>query len=327
MRSVVGAVMIVVLVVAVMHSTTAAVMDVAPGASDEIVQGWPGTLQETESIGGQVQSQHTPRADDGDDTYSVGLRISDESEGVGGRSSPAREYTVQPGDTLSALAARFDVSIGTLVAMNNITDPNRIAVGHVLVIPPDDGVYYRVVSGDTLWDIARRYGVSVGEIAEKNSLGDSSLIQKGQVLFIPAASTVSGSAQVASVSTRTFSWPLPVSGRVSSPFGPRWGGFHYGVDIAVPGGTDILASADGVVVAAEYKGTYGFTVRLDHGGGYETLYAHASRLMVSRGRTVRSGQLIALVGSTGRSTGPHLHFEVRVNGTPRDPLPYLRPTW
>lgn len=325
-RSVAGAVMIVALVVAVMHSATSAVVDVSPGDSGDIMHGWPGTLHRAESIDGQVESQQIPKADDTGDSFSAGSRVSDES-GVGGPSSPPREYTIQPGDTLSELAACFGVNVATLVAMNNIRDANRIAVGHVLVIPPDDGVYYRVVNGDTLWDISRRYGVSVDEIARKNSLGDSSLIQTGQVLFIPAVNTVSGPAQVASVSTRSFSWPVPTTGRVSSPFGPRWGGFHYGVDIAVPAGTDILAAADGIVIAAEYKGTYGLTVRLDHGGGYETLYAHASRLMVSRGDRIQSGQRIALVGSTGRSTGPHLHFEVRRNGTPRDPLPYLDRPW
>ncbi|MDR5659364.1 peptidoglycan DD-metalloendopeptidase family protein [Serpentinicella sp. ANB-PHB4] len=125
-------------------------------------------------------------------------------------------------------------------------------------------------------------------------------------------------------------WPAPGHTRVTSPFGnrihpilriPR---LHTGVDIATPTGANIVAAAQGTVVSSHFMGGYGNTVIIDHGGGIMTLYAHNSRLLVSPGQQVSRGQSIALAGSTGDSTGPHLHFEVRENGRFVDPLPYIR---
>lgn len=122
----------------------------------------------------------------------------------------------------------------------------------------------------------------------------------------------------------------PVQGRISSVFGyrthPVTGArkLHSGLDIAAPSGTPLAAGAGGRVVLADWFGGYGLTVIIDHGGGLATLYAHQSRLAVSTGDTVGTGQLIGYVGSTGLSTGPHVHFEVRTNGTAEDPLPWLR---
>ncbi len=111
----------------------------------------------------------------------------------------------------------------------------------------------------------------------------------------------------------------PIHGPVSSEFGPRWGGFHPGIDIAVPTGVPIAAAANGVVVVAGPNGGYGNFVVVDHNNGYATAYAHQSSIAVSEGQTVKQGQVIGYVGSTGFSTGPHLHFEVRVNGSPQNP--------
>lgn len=127
-----------------------------------------------------------------------------------------------------------------------------------------------------------------------------------------------------------FCWPAPSYTRISSPYGYRihpiykTKKFHSGVDMAAPGGTNILAAADGTVIRAAWNGGYGNCVIIDHGGGVSTLYGHARSLLVSKGQKVKKGQVIALVGTTGNSTGNHLHFEVLLNGKTTDPMPYLK---
>ena len=115
----------------------------------------------------------------------------------------------------------------------------------------------------------------------------------------------------------------PVSGPVTSGFGWRWGRMHEGIDIAVPTGTPVAAAASGRVIYAGWMGGYGNLVVIDHGGGIATAYGHNSSIAVGNGSSVSQGQTISYAGSTGHSTGPHVHFEVRVNGSPVDPLGYL----
>lgn len=116
-----------------------------------------------------------------------------------------------------------------------------------------------------------------------------------------------------------FMWP--VTGPVSSPFGPRWGNeFHHGIDVAVPKGTPVAAAKDGTVVRAGWHKIYGYFVELDHGNGFSTLYGHNSLLYAQKGQFIKQGDAVALSGSTGRSTGPHVHFEVRVKNKAIDPL-------
>ncbi|MGI9604244.1 MAG: M23 family metallopeptidase, partial [Acidimicrobiales bacterium] len=119
----------------------------------------------------------------------------------------------------------------------------------------------------------------------------------------------------------SLSWPA--GGVVTSRFGPRWGRMHQGIDIAAPSGTPVYAAAGGTVIQAGFNGGYGNAVVIDHGGGLSTVYAHHSSLTVSAGQSVGAGTQVGLMGSTGNSTGPHVHFEVRINGTPYDPLAYL----
>jgi murein DD-endopeptidase MepM/ murein hydrolase activator NlpD len=115
----------------------------------------------------------------------------------------------------------------------------------------------------------------------------------------------------------------PVQGPVTSPFGQRWGVLHAGIDIAAGIGTPIIAAGSGTVTRAGWNNGFGNYVSIDHGGGYSTAYGHLNSISVRSGQSVSSGQTIGTVGSTGDSTGPHLHFEVRVNGIPKDPLEYI----
>jgi murein DD-endopeptidase MepM/ murein hydrolase activator NlpD len=119
-------------------------------------------------------------------------------------------------------------------------------------------------------------------------------------------------------------WVRPAQGSVSSEYGPRWGDEHEGIDIAAGSGSPVRAATDGVVKKASWYGGYGNAVIIDHGGGVQTLYGHNSSLSVQPGDRVRAGQVIAKVGSTGDSTGPHLHFEVQVDGKAVNPRPWLK---
>lgn len=122
-----------------------------------------------------------------------------------------------------------------------------------------------------------------------------------------------------------FIWPVSTKAIITSPFGPRWGRFHYGTDLSYGGclGGRIVASRAGTVIHTGPSGTYGNLVKIRHGGGVETRYAHCSAILVRKGDKVRAGQQIAKIGSTGRSTGPHLHFEIRINGTAKNPMQYV----
>lgn len=123
------------------------------------------------------------------------------------------------------------------------------------------------------------------------------------------------------ISRRGFIWPI--RGSITSDYGPRWGGFHTGIDINCDTGDTIVASKEGVVIASEYSGGYGNMIIIDHGNGVSTLYAHNSRRYVGDGTRVARGQSISACGSTGNSTGSHLHFEVRINGDHTNPRPFL----
>jgi murein DD-endopeptidase MepM/ murein hydrolase activator NlpD len=151
-------------------------------------------------------------------------------------------------------------------------------------------------------------------IAEANALAAEDARIRGQLAAAQGATDTTPSAS-------GLIWP--VNGPVTSPFGYRWGRLHAGIDIGVPDGTPIHAAAAGTVVLAGWVGGYGNYTCLDHGGGLATCYAHQSAFAVSTGAQVAQGQVIGYVGCTGHCFGPHLHFEVRINGTPVDPLGYL----
>lgn len=132
---------------------------------------------------------------------------------------------------------------------------------------------------------------------------------------------IRGLVQLATRSRPVLTWP--VNGPVTSGFGPRWGRMHCGIDIGSPAGTPVQAASSGVIKRVAWMRGYGYTLEIDHGGGVTTFYAHLSRVLVGTGQDVEKGQPIGKVGETGRVTGPHLHFELRLDGEAVDPLPYL----
>ena len=186
------------------------------------------------------------------------------------------------------------------------------------------GAYHEVVAGETLYRIGQRYGVPAAEIARANGIHDVTQLRVGQRLFIPG---IRGRRDEADRRVACDDGPLrfrwPVKARLTSRFGLRGNRPHEGLDLGVPHGTPIHAAEAGRVIHSGRFGAYGNVVILKHAGDFRSVYAHARKLFVEKGDFVERGQKIAEVGSSGRATGPHLHFEIRCGEVARDPLAYL----
>lgn len=198
------------------------------------------------------------------------------------------------------------------------------------------GIYHVVRSGENLFRIGKAYGVTYSELARINRIQDASEIRVGQKIFIPGArrrlpvEIITPGEPVASVlslpqasESAVGRFFLPVHGTVKSGFGQRGASFHDGVDIAAPMGTPIRAIDRGEVIYSDQLRGYGNIIIIRHEDGLVSVYAHNESNLVREGQTVSRGETIARVGSTGRVTGPHLHFEIRKNNAARDPLRYL----
>lgn len=233
----------------------------------------------------------------------------------------SKQHIVKSGETLSAIATRYRVTISQLMAWNGLKSANLIRVGQSLLVGDApvaaQASTHTVRTGESLWSIAVRYKTSVSALATANGISSRGVIYPGQHLAIP------GSATVASRGSTSYQFIWPVVGTITSGYGPRWGKFHYAIDIAANKGTAIKAASAGVVEYSGWKTSYGYCVVIDHGRGVKTVYGHACKLYVRKGDRVVAGQTIAAVGSTGFSTGPHVHFEVVVNGRNVNPLAYL----
>jgi murein DD-endopeptidase MepM/ murein hydrolase activator NlpD len=206
-----------------------------------------------------------------------------------------------------------------------------------------EGVRVSLDPGMTLYSLSREYGVPVETIIEANGIQDPSSIRAGTEIYIPTGDPAPPETPAApprptprkarpkgtekpqeTANLMSIVWPL--EGLITGRFGQRGQHHHHdGIDIDGVRGEEVRAVASGVVVRSGSEGKYGKTVVIDHGGGLSTLYAHASRLLVSEGDAVEQGEAIAEVGATGNAHGTHLHFEVRRDGRPVDPLPYLKP--
>lgn len=255
---------------------------------------------------------------------------------------PRREvitYVVQKGDTVLKIASDHKIEQETLVWANAALEnnPDLLRLGQELVILPIDGVYHTVVKGDTLSSIAKKYKAEIDDIVQceyngldpenpQIAIGDKLIIPGGVKPYISTFVTAYNGQipKDAERGTGLFAWPA--SGTLTDRFGfatfsGRW---HGGLDISGYTGANVVASDSGFVTYAGWSNTgYGNLVIIDHQNGFETRYAHLSSILVQAGRSVSKGQLIALMGSTGNSTGPHLHFEVREQGVRKNPQLYL----
>lgn len=247
-------------------------------------------------------------------------------------------YTVQKGDTLSTIAKKFGISEDTVKWENDLSG-DTLGIGDELKILPVSGIAHKVAPSDTVYTIAKKYDTNPQQIVDFpfNDFANPetfSLID-GQILIVPDG--IKPSEQPTTprrplyiaregsgvVSGAGFSWPLP-GGGVSQPF--AW--YHAGIDITSPLGVPVYAGQSGTVIKASsgtWDGGYGTNLIIDDGNGTQTLYAHLLSLSVSVGDKVVAGKtVIGANGSTGRSTGPHVHFELRKNGTVVNPLGYLQ---
>lgn len=236
-------------------------------------------------------------------------------------------YEVRAGDTLWGLARRWGVEPVAIAAANGMRGDEMLYPGQLLNIPSSEMLLHRVVPGDTLWSLARRYHVSVERLASVNRITDPAALAVGSELIIPrdvdVLARLSGEKLWAARGLGSLLvWPLV--GEITSFFGARSGEFHHGIDIAGDYGDPVRAADQGEVAFVGEMPYYGRTVIIDHGTGEQTLYAHLQESLVKAGEFVEKGETVGRVGSSGRATGPHLHFEVRVNNKAVDPLSYLR---
>jgi murein DD-endopeptidase MepM/ murein hydrolase activator NlpD len=257
-------------------------------------------------------------------------------------------YVVKRGDSLWAIAEANDMTLSDILKANPTVNPDFIQIGQNLsLVVPDPyvtlasrevltytvGIPYDVSVSydDSLWpwqETVIQAGKSgakevVQEITRENGKEVSRVTLSEKVISNPVTKKISrGSKQVPPMGSDDMVWPT--QGSITSNFGWRWGRMHEGLDIGASTGTEILAADSGMVSFAGWNGGYGYLVKIDHGGGKETRYGHMSKIACKVGQTVTKGDVIGYVGSTGVSTGPHLHFEVRINGVAKNPLDYYK---
>lgn len=226
-------------------------------------------------------------------------------------------YVVREGDSISKIAKMFGVSTNTIIWANDLGRNAVIAPGQTLVILPISGVQHTVAKGDTIQSIAKKYNGDADEIISYNNLDVDGALAVGTEITIPDG-VISAPSVAPSTSPKRISGLPEYAGYFLKPIigAKKTQGIHgyNGVDFGAPAGTEILAAASGQVIVSRsgaWNGGYGNYIVIKHANGTQTLYAHNSANYVSVGSNVSQGQVIGLVGSTGRSTGPHLHFEVR----------------
>lgn len=241
-----------------------------------------------------------------------------------------RTHTLQPGETLSDVATRYRLPIEALIGANpDLSSLDQLSAGIELLIPPRLGLVISLESGESLQEVIRQQGADPTEVMKANAFTSPADITPGRLVFLPGVRPTEALERLARVRAEENRYYWPIRGRITSYFGRRNLGmgtasFHRAIDIAAPMGTPIRAARAGTVTYAGWSDQgYGNLVKIRHYDGAETWYAHQSEVLVSVGQTVEQGEVVGRVGSTGLSTGPHLHFELRENGQAVDPLSYL----
>ncbi|MFC1710390.1 peptidoglycan DD-metalloendopeptidase family protein [Patescibacteria group bacterium] len=244
------------------------------------------------------------------------------------------EYEVKDGDTISSIAEKFGVSDETIYWQNGLNEKSKIKQGQIIEILPVTGIAHKVRKGDTVYSIAKRYDIEAQPIVNfpfntfvndetfQLAIGQTVIVPDGlmpSVISRPRTRYLTPDAGTV-VASGNFVWPT--SGNISQRF--VW--YHKALDISNKAGPGVLAADSGTVLVAGWPDGYGYgnRVLIDHGNGFRTLYAHLSKIYVAPGQSVRRGDLIGVMGSTGRSTGTHLHFEVIKNGAQINPLSVLQ---
>jgi murein DD-endopeptidase MepM/ murein hydrolase activator NlpD len=234
-------------------------------------------------------------------------------------------YTIKKGDTVSKIALDHSLSMDAIIASNNMVNARSLREGEIIRIPNMDGIPYTVASGDSYKKIADHFNVPLDAILDANDIQDDT-IKAGASLFIPGAKMRSEDLKMAMGELFIY----PIRGRLTSPYGWRKDPFsgsrryHRALDLAAPSGTPIKAAMAGKVTSVGYNDTFGNYIIISHAGGYKSMYAHLSSTAVKQGAGVNQGTKIGEVGSTGHSTGPHLHFAIYKNDIAVNPLDYLK---
>ena len=236
------------------------------------------------------------------------------------------------GESYLSVARKFNLLETTLRSLNQANDNSQPQEGSHIFIPSKDGIFHWVCQGQGLSDIARAYELSLKVVLQANEKKSDTDLHPGEVLYLPGGTylTRQDVRWLALVSLSTQKGFLkPTTGRFADGFGYRIHpishkmAFHEGLDLAPGFGARVVASQDGRVLFASLRNGYGRLIILNHGSGLTSCYAHLDEILVKPNQWVKRGDLIGKVGNSGRVTGPHLHFEVRLNGKPQNPLLYL----
>ena len=261
----------------------------------------------------------------------------------------SKVYTVSRGDSLWGISRKHNISVEDLERANPGVDPKRLQIGQQLnmIVPKPfltvvteeiaslkESIPYETeykessefYKGESIVRVAGKYGEREikARITRENGIETGREILEEKVVKQPVTRMVAIGTKPPPPRQGTGTFAYPARGRITSGFGRRWGKNHNGIDIALPTGTPVKAADGGTVTFSGRQGTYGYLVIIDHGAGYTSYYGHNSKNLVSKGDKVHKGQTIALSGNTGRTTGPHLHFEVRKFGVPVNPINYLK---